>query len=118
MANEHRSGPIPYKHACGVPGTHCTGDRINVSAGLTGTSQCRAHASPEEAFRCRTSWLVATGYTRVGSRAFAPPDGGPVLVLTKPCRFGNRLRGGKGSRWMSNVKIRGGGLRSGTVSTY
>lgn len=51
-------------------------------------------------------------------RALFPPDCGAVRVLTKPSRFGARLRGGKGSRWMSNVKIKGGGRRARNVASY
>ena len=39
--------------------------------------------------------LLSLGYKAVGSRAFSPPDGGPIVILTKKTRFGGRLRRGK-----------------------
>lgn len=50
-------------------------------------------------------YLQRQGYERVGPREFAAPDGGPVRVLTKKCRFGARLRPGKEhARFMPSVK--------------
>jgi len=119
MANEHRTGPIGYKYTCGVPSSACRGTKISTSSGLTSSSQGHAHGTPEEAFRCRSGWLVSQGYTKIGSRAFQPPPhiGGGVLVLTKPCRFGGRMRGGKGSRYMPNAP-RTIGRRGGNVVAY
>jgi len=119
MANEHRTGPIGYKYTCGVPSALCQGSKIGTSSGLTSTSQTHGHGQPEEAFRCRKAYLVALGYTPVGSRALRAPDhlGGEVLVLTKPCRFGGRMRGGKGSRYMPNAS-RTIGRRGGNVVSY
>lgn len=101
-------------HMCGVPRDKCSGAPGNVNAGLGGTR--KIHSSPQEAFNCHKNYLLAQGYTQIDSRAFSPPDGGPVRILTKPSRFGAMLRNGKeGTRNMSNVKIRGGGRRSGNV---
>jgi len=58
----------------------------------------KAHNSAPEAFKCHARYLIKVlGYEQVGSREFRPPDGGPILVLTKKCRFGGVLRKGKGS---------------------
>jgi hypothetical protein len=102
MANEHRNNPIGYRYACSVPHTHCCGSKVQVSTGLGGTGQSQTHDSPESAFKCHKQYLLATGYTQHDSRGLVGPDG-TVLVLTKPSRFGARLRGGKGRRWMSGA---------------
>lgn len=39
--------------------------------------------------------LLREGHTAVNNRCFAPPDGGPIKVLTKQCRYGAPLRQGK-----------------------
>lgn len=119
MANEHRNQPIGYRYTCGVPKSHCGGSNVATSAGLSSTSQSRAHGSPQEAFRCRSQYLEAQGYTKLSSRTFQPPPhiGGGVLVLTKPSRFGGKMRGGKGSRYMPNA-TRSTGRRGGNVVSY
>jgi len=116
MANEHRSQPIGYKYTCGVPSAYCQGSKIATSAGLSSSSQGHAHGTPEEAFRCRRAHLISQGYIPIGSRALQPPPhiGGLVLVLTKPSRFGGKMRGGKGSRYMPNAP-RTIGRRGGNV---
>lgn len=119
MANEHRSEPIGYKYTCGVPAAECGGSKITVSAGLSSSSQGRAHGTPQEAFRCRKAYLVSLGYTPTGTRTLSPPPhiGGGVLVLTKPSHFGGRMRGGKGSRYMPHAP-RTIGRRGGNVVSY
>jgi hypothetical protein len=80
---------------CGVPGEHCSGATVQTSAGIRG-DVVYAHNTHEEAFKCRARYLVRVwGYQRVGQREFRPPDGGPILVLTKKSRFGGELRKGK-----------------------
>lgn len=104
----------PYVHMCGVPKDKCAGSMSNVNAGLGGTR--KVHSSPQAAFSCHKNYLLGLGYTLIDSRAFSPPDGGAVRILTKPSRFGAVLRNGKeGTRNMSNTKIRGGGRRSGNI---
>ena len=79
---------------CGVPREHCTGYKVPVSSGLG--KDTWAHGDRASAFRCKRNYLVKVlGYTQVGNREFSPPDGGPILVLTKKIRFGGRLRKGK-----------------------
>ena len=83
---------------CGVPKASCSGsDRISSKGIRQGNSMSiRCHSTPEEAFRCMVNYLVhVQGYTRIGSREFSPPDGGPIKVLTKKARYGAELRGGK-----------------------
>lgn len=104
----------PYVYMCGVPRDKCTGGQENLNAGLQGPR--KVHPTSEAAFNCHKNFLISQGYTQVGSRDFSPPDGGPVRVLTKKSKFGARLRNGKeGTRNMSNVKIKGGGRRSGQI---
>jgi len=88
-------------YTCGVPAIHCCGASVKTSFGVRVIESTRkAHNSPTEAFKCRARWLVKVeGYTRIGSREFSPPDGGPVLVLTKKIRFGGALRKGKGGEY-------------------
>ena len=81
-----------FKYLCGTPDNKCRGS-------LTQLASCqghtKSHSSTDEAFRCYAAYLIGEGYTQVGSREFAAPNGGPVLVLTKKSRFGARLRKGK-----------------------
>jgi hypothetical protein len=102
MGNKH-----PYVHLCGVPKDDCDGTFTKTSSGL-GAAQ-KAHTLPREAFACMKRFLLRQGYVQVGQREFAPPDGGPVRVLTKQSRYGGRLRRGKeGTRRMP--VLRGGGI--------
>jgi hypothetical protein len=119
MANEHRNNPIGYKYTCGVPSAQCGGGKFGTSAGLSSTSQNHGHETPQEAFQCRRAYLIACGYTPVGSRAFQPPPdkGTEILILTKPSRFGGKMRGGKGKRYLPNAN-RTSGRRGGNVVSY
>lgn len=104
----------PMMYMCGTPRDSCGGSLSQVNASLGGKR--KIHASPQDAFNCHKNYLISQGYKQIDSRAFSPPDGGPVRVLTKPSRFGAALRNGKeGTRNMSNVKIAGGGRRSGNI---
>lgn len=87
-----------YRWLCQTPTGYCKGSKTIVAPAMAGRL---SHASAEEAFRCYVAYLLSQGYKRVGSREFAPPDGGPVLVLTKKSRYGARLRGGKEGRVMA-----------------
>ncbi len=80
-----------YKVLCGVPEPSCTGGRYITEQQLSK----KAHTTHEEAFKCMVRYLMNKGYTRLGSRMFSAPDGGPIEVLTKRSRFGARLRSGK-----------------------
>ncbi len=82
---------------CQTPPHLCRGSKTVIAPALAGRP---SHASPEEAFRCYVAYLLSQGYKRAGSREFAPPDDGPVLVLTKKSRYGARLRAGKEGRVM------------------
>lgn len=82
---------------CGVPDQFCSG---GVKA-IENIVAKRGHSSSEEAFRCKKNYLVQQlGYTQIGAREFRPPDGGPVLVLTKKSRYGGVVRRGKEDRLM------------------
>lgn len=92
------------KFACGVPTLECIGSPSQVSNGLSKSP--KTHGSPEQAFSCYVSYLLRSGYKQVGPREFCK-DGGPVVVLTKKSRFGARLRGGKGERFMPDQMLGG-----------
>ena len=79
---------------CGVPTHHCTGSDAVLSSHLR-KEQPKIHHSTESAFKCHAKWLLSQGYERRGSREFAEPNGGYIVVLTKKSRFGGVLRAGK-----------------------
>lgn len=89
-----------YIYLCGTPELECVGGKITrVCNSYRGSK--KGHASRDEAFKCYSKYLIRNGWTRIGSREFAGPNGGPVRVLTKKTRFGGRLRQGKeNTRWM------------------
>ena len=80
---------------CQTPQALCCGAKTGTSQSLNRKDSMKAHSSPEEAFKCYSNYLQSIGYERVGSREFRPPDGGPIEILTKKCRYGARLRRGK-----------------------
>lgn len=88
----------PHKWICGVPDSYCIGSPTNASSGLRKSH--KMHGSPQEAFKCYARYLLGQGYTQVGPREFAAPNGGEIMVLTKKSRFGSMLRGGKAERYM------------------
>jgi len=78
---------------CGVPKEHCTGGHLQTDQVFTTN---KAHSNHVDAFNCMARYLVKVlKYTRIGSRDFAPPDGGPVRTLTKKMRYGGLLVYGK-----------------------
>lgn len=94
-----------YTYVCGSPRELCTGAPTEVSNGLKLSHVGRSHNSPEAAFQCYRASLVARGGVLNDSRGVSmpvAPDSSErtVHVLTKPSRFGARLRPGKGDRQM------------------
>jgi len=82
-------------YLCGVPIGHCQGSDAILSSHLR-KEQPKVHYSTESAFKCHAKWLVnVLGYEQRGSREFAEPNGGYIVVLTKKSRFGGVLRAGK-----------------------
>lgn len=84
---------------CGTPIDTCNGSMVTLNAAWTpdgnkNKKSGKVHASHEEAFRCYCRHLISIGYERVGKREFAL-NGGPVLVIDKPSRFGAEFRKGK-----------------------
>lgn len=68
---------------------------MNAGLGIDRTNKsAKCHATTKEAFDCYASYLVSTGHERLSSREFRQPQGG-ILVLTKPCRYGAKMRKGK-----------------------
>ncbi len=60
----------------------------------------KVHTSPQSAFECYCSFLEKTGHERVGSHEYRQPQGG-ILLLTRPRKFGTKVRLGKeGNRYM------------------
>jgi hypothetical protein len=90
----------PHKHLCGTPKEYCTGSYTSASNGLSKGGGCKAHGTPQDAFKCYAKHLISQGYTQIGSREFAAPNNGPIVFLTKKSRFGARCRGGKAERFM------------------
>lgn len=108
----------PAVFLCGSPREHCTGSVATVNAGMRGTNAMRCHSSPEGAFQCHKNYLITVlHYTPCDDqRSLRPPDGGPVRVLTKPSRFGAKLRNGKeGTRNMPHVRGHRAGARGGVI---
>lgn len=96
------------KHLCGVPAQFCCGSIGITSKSIQGNP--KLHNSPQEALRCHGRYLVnVLGYEKIGPREFRPADGGEIRVLTKPSRFGSKLRPGKGTRNMPGKR------RAGTI---
>jgi hypothetical protein len=94
-----------HKYVCGVPANNCTGAFTSASNGLK--KSCKMHSSPQEAHKCYARYLLRQGYTQIGSREFAAPNGGPIIFLTKKSRFGARCRGGKAERFMPSNMVGG-----------
>lgn len=85
------------KYECSVPKGDCSGGEKQVEPRAR---LARVHDSPEEVKACIRAYLLQQGYTAGRNREFTPPDGGPVLVISK--RPGMALRRGKeGTRWMA-----------------
>jgi|SRR6185312_4568566 len=95
---DSRAGKGKTVHLCGVPSEHCSGGLAQLSNGLKGRG-LRCHAGPVEAFKCHGNYLVKIGYERISSREYRK-EGEPIRVLTKPSRFGAKMRPGKGTRSM------------------
>lgn len=103
---ETRKGKGTYTYLCGVPGDKCSGRMATLNGGLNAKG-IREHTSTGDAFKCHRNYLLGKGYTQTGSRSFDPPGGGPGLILTKKCRFGARMRPGKGGRHMPCIRTGG-----------
>jgi hypothetical protein len=97
----------PHKVICGVPDANCSGSSTAASNGIRHGGQRKMHGSHEEAFKCYAKYLLSQGYKQIGSREFAPPDGGPIMLLTKKSKFGSTCRGGKGDRQMPVMMVGG-----------
>lgn len=80
------------KYICSTPQANCVGSLCAVTQG-TGRMQ-KLHDSPQQAFKCYKNYLIKQGYVQVGSKEFQK-DGGPVLVLTRPGKYGGVFRKGK-----------------------
>ena len=104
--------------ACPTPELHCSGGTMARNAGIR-YEKIKFHQSHPESFRCYVRYLIRVkGYTRIPymARCFRPPDGGPVMMLTKKSKFGAAMRTGKkgeggttkASRWMPYTKGRSG----------
>ena len=77
-------------YLCGVPPEKCCGSHANKQKAIPEKS--KVHGGRDQAFRCMVSYLKGEGYEQIGSREFRPSGGGPIRVLTRPGKFGGRLR--------------------------
>ena len=84
---EVRAGHTAKMYVCNTPFNDCTGGN-NKNGGKR-----KLHSSRAEAFRCYTRWLKSQGYTQLKPTQYAPPDGGPVLLISKPSKYGLRMKG-------------------------
>lgn len=106
---------MAYMVMCGVPAAHCTGGKVASNAFLRTTAPT-AHQSHSEAYKCHRRYLVRVlGYEDIShetAHTFRPPpgvNGGYLRVLTRPSKFGARVRAGKdGQRWMPKMRGRSG----------
>lgn len=106
----------PYVYLCGTPKEHCSGALTTCNAGMRGASVTKSHLGPDDAFRCHGKYLVKIGFIQLSPREFKAPDGSGIRVLTKPSRFGAKLRNGKeGTRNMPHVRGHRGGARGGVI---
>ena len=105
---------IPYAYYCGVPREHCSGSTITLADGIKGG---KTHSQPEQGFACMCRYLVnVLGYKKLNTRDYQDPETGEVRVLTKPSRFGGRLRPGKeGTRNMAPAMR---GCKGGMIGSY
>lgn len=84
---------------CNTPPEKCSGKIIKVNHAQV-NKILKAHSRPQEAFICYSSYLQNQGYRKVGTREFLPAGGeGPILVISRPGKYGLRLRKGKEGRW-------------------
>ena len=82
-----------YRVLCGTPEDHCFGTKLITDQQLH-TAKC--HMNHSDAFRCYAHYLVhVLGFTRLSSREFQNPDGGPIRILTRQSKFGSKLKTGK-----------------------
>lgn len=79
--------------ACPVPPRDCKGTMLTSG---NGRGNVRWHGDHKQVQRCESKYLMSKGYTRLSSRTFRPPEGGPpgILVLNK--RPGMPIVTGKG----------------------
>lgn len=89
------------KVKCQTPRDFCSGGLEPTNAGLPNKS-AKLHSTHEDALKCYGRHLVRQlGYRKISAREFASPDDGPTLILSKPCRYGAKMRRGKeGNRYM------------------
>ncbi len=108
MADTKAKSKVKKKqYICGTPTEYCCGGLAKPAPALQKTVH-KSHTTPEDCFACYSTYLVdVLKYVPVGGREFAPPDGGPIRVLTKKSRFGARLRGGKEERMMPQQFLSG-----------
>lgn len=90
-----------FRILCGVPREFCNGQEVKTDQTLSQTQKgklIKCHTGRAAAFSCMRRYMKTQGWRQVGSKEFAPPNGGPIRVLTRPGRYGARLRAGKGSK--------------------
>lgn len=76
-------------YICGVPPEFCTGS-VGVKQKAV-PEKTKLHGGRDQSFKCKVQFLKRDGWTQIGSREFRK-EGLPILVLTKPSRFGGELK--------------------------
>lgn len=107
----------PYVWLCSTPKINCTGTSTTLNAMMKG-GHAKCHSSAEGVFKCTKAYYMnVLGYkTGDDSRSLFPPDGGEVLVLSRPGRSGAKMRNGKaGTRNMPHIRGHKAGCRGGTI---
>lgn len=67
-------------YICNTPPDKCSGRACGASGHA---SKDRIHTTSGEALKCYESYLSRDGWTKIGTRAWRDPKGGPVLILNK-----------------------------------
>ena len=85
---------------CGVS-EGCNGSLIHTNKNIA--RSIKTHSTSFEAFKCKVKYLIRQGYMQIGSKEFVK-ENGPVLVLTKPSRFGQGFVPSKGDKGSKRIR--------------
>ena len=103
-----------YAYMCPTPKEHCKGSLAKLNGALD-KQGLKKHGTSKSAMDCYCAYLVnVLGCEKVSNREYKHPNG-PIEVLSRPNKFGTRLRGGKGDDKGSTKMTRGVPLRHGGI---
>ncbi len=89
------------QRVCPVPPQRCSGATLDSGPGGVKTGGRRkVHASPSQVLDCERRYLREEGYEQLSPHDYRPPDGGPVMVLSRSP--GAIVRTGKAGRRMAD----------------